>query len=386
MKRAVEIALVEGDGIGPETAAVCCPIIKTAAETYDDTNIIWRPAPMGWNAWDTYGDTYPKESREIAIACGIVYFFAVGDKEIDKTLGKQHPEMMPETRCLLGLRADLGLSVNIRPVIQDDLKQYWMRYLLEDGYFGTRDLLPEILTISVPGVADTTSAAVARAIVERLGIKLKHDVKAEDVRVTELAYFTRARIVSFTRYVCTFARKVGLPVINLHKANILARSKYWEQVTHHVRDEEFPDVEMRDIFIDAAMALLHQPTELNGVVMAGNEHGDIGTDGAAGVVSLGIMSSSAVNPETKAAMFESGAGTACDIAGKGIANPIGRILTGALMLRHIGATRGAEAVERAVRETLQQGLRTRDLVRGDDEDIKIVGTDEMGNTVLQHLI
>ncbi|MCG2699533.1 isocitrate/isopropylmalate family dehydrogenase, partial [Candidatus Parcubacteria bacterium] len=145
---------------------------------------------------------------------------------------------------------------------------------------------------------------------------------------------------------------------------------------------------IQNIYFDNACQLLFNPAKLHGVIICGNEHGDILSDGAAeSVGSLGLMCSSAINPNTGQAMFESGAGTAPTLAGQNKANPIGRILTAALILRHIGAPKGVNAIENAVKKTLQECFLTADLVpAGDEAFCKSItlGTAEMGEKILSN--
>jgi 3-isopropylmalate dehydrogenase len=149
---------------------------------------------------------------------------------------------------------------------------------------------------------------------------------------------------------------------------------------------EYPDVLLKHQLVDSCNALLFTPAKLHGVIVCGNEHGDILSDGAAAALgSMGMMCSSAINPVTGAAMFESGAGTAPTLAGMDVANPLGRILTGAMMLRHLGAEKGATAIESAVQSVLLKGYRTGDLISGVEKNIIPVGTIGMGLVVMKEL-
>ena len=132
--------------------------------------------------------------------------------------------------------------------------------------------------------------------------------------------------------------------------------------------------------------VLFSPAKLHGVIACGNEHGDILSDGAAAALgSMGMMCSSAINPDTDAAMFESGAGTAPTLTGQNKANPLGRILTAAMMLRHIGAPKGAEAIEGSVKNILKDGYRTGDIFSDGDDKKKLFGTKEVGDKVIANL-
>lgn len=387
----IEIALVYGDGVGPETMKVSCPIIEYAAQKYNGIKIVWRLAPMGWSAFDDKNlrDTFPESSVKTVLECGIVYFGAVGIKERDDTDGVKFPGMKPETKALLGLRKLLDLLINWRPIVipDQDINQLWGRFTLEDVYFGTIDLLPRILGVTgVPDVSDEDAQKAARFIVEMLGIKLKKDVKSTDPIITELGYYTRRNIIRYAHYMLTYAREHKLPVTNLHKSNIQSTSVLWQGVITEVRNEYYPDVPLRDLYIDAAMTRLVARNFPNGIVLVGNKDGDVGTDGAGGYESLGTMSSGTINPDDRCkALFESGAGTACDIAGKGIANPSGRIKSGAELLRHIGATEGGKAVDRAVTESLKAGICTRDLVDKLPKVTKVVDTKGMAEAIMSRL-
>jgi 3-isopropylmalate dehydrogenase len=335
---------------------------------------------MGWCTWDEHHDTYPETSREVVKRCGISYYGGVGEKKLDDTLGEQFPGMKPEGRTLLGQRVDLGLVVNGRPnrlpydlrhsmkvkpefIPEQGVMQWWMRFLLEDGYFGTRNLIGEI----PPDLA------------ERLGIKLKKDVTGNEDRVVELAYYTRENIDRFARYAFAFAERYGLPVIDIHKANILARSLYWKKIIDRIHAESYAAVPYSELYVDAATSMLYQPALFNGVMFCGNEHGDIISDAALGAWSMGMMSSFAINPETGQGMFESGAGTCPELKGKDVANPIGRIWTGAHLLRYsrLRAYEAADAIEHAIWSTLSEGWRTLDIASKGDDPKKIVGTTEM---------
>jgi 3-isopropylmalate dehydrogenase len=160
----------------------------------------------------------------------------------------------------------------------------------------------------------------------------------------------------------------------------MARYQFWRKIAEHV-SKDFPDVPFRSQLVDSACMQLFKPTLLRGVIACGNEHGDILSDGAAEMVGgLGMMHSSAVNPRTNQAMFESGAGTAPTLAGQDKANPLGRILTGAMLLRHIGAERGALAIENSVREVLTHGFRTGDIAEPGCNQILLCS--QMGEKVL----
>jgi len=382
-----KIALVTGDGAAPEMMAAAWAVAVEAAHL-DDMSLVPVLTPMGWNAYKEHGDTLPRSSFDRAVEIGTIFFGGVGDPKLDNSIGKERPDLKPESRCLLGLRKEMGLLLNLRPMIyyknlghlanvkaemipEQGIEQHWIRFLLEDSYFGSADLIGQINEMT-------------RAM---LGIKLKKDITGNEEMVTELAYYRLATIEKYLRAAFQYAREKGLPLISIDKNNVMARYDFWKKIAERIGQEEFPDVPLSHQLVDSANALLFTPAKLHGVIACGNEHGDILSDGAAAALgSMGMMCSSAINPDTGAAMFESGAGTAPDLAGQDKANPLGRILTAAMMLDHIGAPKGAEAIRRAVRKTLLDGYRTGDLFsKATDDPDRLVGTKAMGNQVLLRL-
>ena len=380
------IALVKGDGAGPEMMEQACAVAIKAAKI-DGIKIVFEETPMGWKAWKEYGDTLPQESLKRAVEIGTIFFGAVGDPRLDNTIGAENPEMKPETRVLLALRKKMGLLLNFRPMIyykelarfakvrpemipEEGIKQIFIRFLLEDSYFGNEDFIDKI----------------PKDARDMLGVKLKKDVTGEEDIVADIAYYRRETIEKYMRAAFSYAKAVNLPVISIDKANVMARYDFWRKITARIGETEFPDVPLVHQLVDSANALLFTPAKLHGVIPCGNEHGDIVSDGAAAALgSMGMMCSSAINPDTGAAMFESGAGTAHTLAGKDKANPLGRILTAAMMLRHIGAANGANAIETAVNMVLRDGYRTADLISDADDQNKLLGTSAMGKLVLSYI-
>jgi len=378
----IKIALTKGDGVGPEIMEIAVAIAIEAAKK-DGIKIEFAPAPMGWNAYEKYKDTLPKESLQIVKELGILFFGGVGDPQYDNTIGRKHPEMMPEARCLLTIRKELGLLLNFRPMIfykalaslagvrkeripEQGIQQHYVRFLLEDEYFGNKDLRSEI----------------GQEICEKFGVKSKEKVSGNELIIADIAYYKKETVEKYFRAVFLYARQIGLPVICVDKANVLTRYVFWRKICQKIHEQEFVDVALFFLYVDSANALLFTPEKLRGVIACGNAHGDILSDGAAEAMgSLGMMCSSAINPDTNAAMFESGAGTAPLLARQDKANPIGRILTAAMMLRHIGAENGAQAIEFAVNKVLLQGFRTFDIASNSDDPKKILGTKAMGEKI-----
>jgi len=243
----------------------------------------------------------------------------------------------------------------------------FIRFLLEDSYFGTTDLRAQI---------DPYALRV-------LGIKLKSEVTGSEHLVTELAYYRGETVRKYLRAAFQYARSKKLPLISVDKANVMARYSYWRKIAEQVA-KEFPDVPVQHQLVDSANMLLFRPALLRGVIVCGNEHGDILSDGAAEMVGgMGLMRSASINPDTGEALFESGAGTAPTLAGQNKANPLGRILTGAMLLRHIGAEKGAMAIEKAVHQVLVEGFRTADIAEAGCD--KILTCSGMGDAVFSHI-
>ena len=377
------IALVKGDGSGPEMMAQACAVAIKAA-MLDGIEIEFEETPMGWNAYEEYGDTLPQKSLDRTKELGIVFFGGVGDPKFDNTIGIKRPEMKPEKRVLLGLRKEMDLLVNHRPVRfyeelahlsivkmpAQNMTQLWYRFLLQDVYLGNDDLIH----------------LIPEEVSAKIGLKLKQDVIGNEKIVSNIAYFTRDQLVKYFRIVFSRAEEMKLPLVVIDKSNITALDTYWRLIAEEI-SKEFPDVSVSFQYVDAAaMLIVTNPEMFNAVIATQNLQGDILTDLANALISIGLMHSYAVNPDNGAAMFESGAGTTPTLAGKDVANPLGRILTAAMMLRHIGAPNGANAIEKAVSQVLTEGYRTGDLFqKGIDDPSKLLGTSAMGEMVLSHV-
>jgi len=393
--RKVVVGLVLGDGSAPEGMAQACAIAIKAARK-DGIKLVFEKIAAGWAAFNEFGDTLPAKSLKRATELGLLFFGGVGEKALDDTIGKQHPEMLPEGRCLLTFRDEWQLLVNERPAIyhpelrsiakvressipDKGINQCWLRFLLEDSYYGNRHFIKKINPEAV----------------EIIGLKLKDKVTGEESVVSDLAYYTIEKVTEFFRYAFTRARGLHVPLICVDKKNVLARYVFWRKIATKIHEQEFSDVEMRCHYSDDTTRLLFNPALLDGVIACGNEHGDMLSDGALEAVgSMGLMYSSAKNLKTGQALFESGAGTFPEAKGKNITNPIGRIMAGSLLDEHIGALNGARAIEQAVLRVLKEGYRTPDLC-GNKKDPyalaspgwgdKVLGTKEMGELILSYL-
>lgn len=386
--RKVTIALVPGDGAGPEMMEVACKVTQEAARM-DGVEFIFEKTPMGWCALKDFGDTLPPESFKRAVEIGTIFFGGVGDPKFEQTLDAEQLKMKPEARCLLPLRNAMSLLLNFRPMIflkelahivkvrpemipDEGITQVFVRFLLQDTYFGNQDLFDQI----------------PREVREALGIKRSvNEVTGNEEIITDLGYYRRSTIVKYMRHAFAYAQDANLPLISVHKANVEPRYVLWKHVAREI-SLEFPGVRFSEQLIDTANAMTLTPALLDAVIACGNAHGDIITDVAAEVLgSMGLMQSSAINPDTGEAMFESGAGTAYTLAGQNKANPIGRIMSGAMMNRHLGYLTAASATEKAVRRILKEGWRTAELFKeGEDDPRMLLGTQAVGEKVLSYLV
>lgn len=390
-----QIALVTGDGSGPEMMKIACWLAQDAA-ALDDIQLEFVDTPMGWNAFEKFGDTFPQESFKRATEIGSLFFGGVGDPKYDDTIGKEKPELRPEARALLPIRKQWGLLLNFRPMVyfrelahlskvkidpeiipETGIQQHWVRFLLEDSYFGNEDL-QQFVSVGWE-LAEKLGRPLSLDSHEMVKIKLKREINGSEGMVIDQAYYQQVTVEKYLRFIFNYAKKHGLPVISVDKANVMARYDLWRKISTRIGKEEFPEVPLHHQLVDSCNALLFEPQKLHGVIACGNEHGDILSDGAAAAMGgMGLMCSSAINPDNGMAMFESGAGTAPTLAGQNKANPIGRILTGAMMLRHIGAVKGADVIERGVNLALRDGCRTGDIFGQGDDPAKVLGTSEMG--------
>lgn len=393
MKKTMRFAFTPGDGSAPEQMEQVLRVLCAAGQKFG-VEIDPVLAPMGWCVFKDFGDTLPGESLKIVQDIGIHLFGGVGEKLLDKTLGAQYPKMKPEGRALLTIRDVMGLLVNERPAIYlpelrkisrvagiangeipippNGIRQIWLRYLLEGEYFGNRYFRNKLGSMT-----------------ERsMGLKLKDEVTGDEPIISNISYFTREKVQTFLRYAFTKARELRSPLLCVAKANVLPDHVYFWLNAKKMRETEFADVELREvIYSDDCTQLLFEPGKLAGIILCTNKDGDMLSDGALKAIgSMGLMCSSAINPETGAAMFESGAGTYPEAKGKDIANPIGRIITGAMMVRHAGFSEMADCIENATRQALQRGYRTQDIFTYDvDCESKNVGTVEMTDIIISLL-
>ena len=352
-----QIALVKGDGIGPEIVDSAVRVLEKIGRKFGHT-FTCTPYLAGGCAIDETGIPLPQETVDGCLAADSVLLGAVGGPKWDKNPGNLRPE-----KALLGLRAALGLFTNLRPA-----KIY-------PALAGDCPLRPDI-------VADGFDMVMVRELTggiyfgERGRRDGKYGPEAYDTEAYSVMEIERIARVAFET-----ARKRRKNVISIDKANVLETSRLWRETVHRIA-EEYPDVTCTDMLVDnAAMQLVRNPAQFD-VVVTTNMFGDILSDEASQITgSIGLLPSASLG-STKRGLYEPIHGSAPDIAGQNKANPIATILSAAMMLRYsfdLGAE--ADAIEAAVDRVLNKGLRTADLGGGEAS----LGCTEMTDAILAEL-
>ena len=352
-----QIALVKGDGIGPEIVDSAVRVLEKIGRKFGHT-FHCTPYLAGGCAIDAVGIPLPQETVDGCLAADSVLLGAVGGPKWDKNPGNLRPE-----KALLGLRAALGLFTNLRPA-----KIY-------PALAGDCPLRPDI-------VADGFDMVMVRELTggiyfgERGRRDGKYGPEAYDTEAYSVMEIERIARVAFET-----ARKRRKNVISIDKANVLETSRLWRETVHRIA-EEYPDVTCTDMLVDnAAMQLVRNPAQFD-VVVTTNMFGDILSDEASQITgSIGLLPSASLG-STKRGLYEPIHGSAPDIAGQNKANPIATILSAAMMLRYsfdLGAE--ADAIEAAVDRVLNKGLRTADLGGGEAS----LGCTEMTDAILAEL-
>lgn len=356
----IKLAVVKGDGIGPEIVEEAEKVLNKIGELYGHI-FTYTDILAGGCAIDATGEPLPKESLEIALNSDSVLLGAVGGPKWDTLPGDMRPE-----RALLGLRAGLGLFANIRPaklypaladacplkpeIAKEGLDLVIVRELIGGLYFGDR------------GRRQTEDMG------EEAYDELKYSVK-EIERIGRVA-FELAR------------KRDRKKVTSVDKANVIETSRLWRETMHKLA-EEYPDVEFEDMLVDnCAMQIVRNPSQFD-VIVTENMFGDILSDEASMTTgSIGMLPSSSLGEGTRG-MYEPIHGSAPDIAGQNKANPIATIISCAMMLRDsFNLLDEAKAIEDAVTRVLNDGFRTGDIM---DEGGILLGTKEMGDKIVEYL-
>ncbi|OHC60344.1 MAG: 3-isopropylmalate dehydrogenase [Rhodocyclales bacterium RIFCSPLOWO2_02_FULL_63_24] len=350
----MKICVLPGDGIGPEIVAEAVRVLKAL-----DLGIEMEEALLGGCAVDATGDPYPAATQKLALAADAVLLGAVGGPQWDNNPREQRPE-----RGLLGIRKQLGLFANLRPAI------------LYPELANASTLKPEVVAgLDILIVRELTGDIYfgqPRGIEvrngERFGFNTMHYTESEIRRILRVAFEA--------------ARKRRRKLCSVDKMNVLECTQLWRDIAIETANE-YPDVELSHMLVDnAAMQLVKNPKQFD-VMVTGNMFGDILSDEASMLTgSIGMLPSASLDASNKG-LYEPSHGSAPDIAGKGVANPLATILSAAMMLRYTFANEAAaRRIEDAVKKVLAQGFRTGDIY---EPGMKKVGTREMGDAVLAAL-
>ncbi|MCM1128924.1 MAG: 3-isopropylmalate dehydrogenase [Alistipes senegalensis] len=355
----MKIAILPGDGIGPEIMDQAVRVLKALDETFE-----MERAEVGGAGYAAHGHPLPEGTLKLAKEADAVLFGAVGDFKYDNLERALRPE-----QAILGLRRNLGLFANLRPAILypqlagastlkpevvSGLDLMIVRELTGDIYFGQ----PRGMRTAPDGAFKG----------EREGFDTMRYAESEIRRIAHVAFKT--------------AMKRGKRLTSVDKANVLETSQFWREIMMDVH-KDYPEVTLDHMYVDnAAMQLVRAPKNLD-VVVTGNMFGDILSDAAAMLTgSIGMLPSASLDSNNKG-LYEPSHGSAPDIAGKGIANPLAMILSAAMMLRYsLNRAEQADRIEAAVQSVLAQGLRTGDIY---EPGMKQVGTKEMGDAVISTL-
>ncbi len=351
-----KITVLKGDGIGPEIVDEALKVLDKIGEKYGHT-FEKDFVDIGGASIDKFGVPITDEGLERCKNCDSVLLGAVGGPKWDVIDPLKRPE-----KALLKVRAELGLFANLRPT----------------KMFGQ---LKDASPLKETGIRDGLDLMIVRELTGGIyfGEHKTFEENGETV-ATDLMLYSEHEIERIGRVAFEAARKRGRKVHSVDKANVLDSSKLWRKVMHKLA-EEYPDVEYSDILVDnTAMQLVRNPGQFD-VIVTENMFGDILSDEASMLTgSIGMMPSASLS-STTLGMYEPIHGSAPDIAGKNIANPLGTILSAAMMLRYsFDMAKEADDIERAVNAVLDKGFRTVDIA-GKDENVKTVSCSEMGDLV-----
>lgn len=354
-----KIAVLPGDGIGPEITEQAVRVLGAL-----DLDLELTQAKIGGAAFDEFEHPLPPATLELAKSADAILFGAVGDWKYDSLPREFRPE-----QAILGLRKNLGLFANLRPAI----------------------LYPELANASSlkPEVVSGLDILIIRELTGDIyfgqprGVRTAEDgpYKGEREGFDTMRY-ADTEVRRIARIGFESARKRNKKLCSVDKANVLETSQFWRDIVIEVA-RDYPDVTLSHMYVDnAAMQLVRAPRDFD-VIVTGNIFGDILSDEAAMLTgSIGMLPSASLNASGQG-LYEPSHGSAPDIAGKGVANPLATILSAAMLLRYsLGLAPQADRIEAAVRKVLSNGLRTADIY---EAGTTRVGTTEMGDAVLAAL-
>ena len=355
----MKIAILPGDGIGKEIVAEALKVLGAL-----DLKFETESALVGGAAYEAHGHPLPDTTLKLAKDADAVLFGAVGDWKYDKLERSLRPE-----QAILGLRRNLGLFANLRPAV------------CHAPLVGASSLKPELIAgLDLLIIRELTGDIYFGQPRGRRTAVDGHFPGSEEAFDT--MRYSRPEIERIAHVAFQAARKRGKKVTSVDKANVLETFQFWKDVVSEV-GLQYPDVELEHMYVDnAAMQLVRAPKRFD-VVVTGNMFGDILSDEAAMLTgSIGMLPSASLNASNQG-LYEPSHGSAPDIAGQGIANPLATIMSVAMMLRFsLDQPEAADRIEAAVGKVLEQGLRTADIV---SEGTTRVGTRQMGDAVVAAL-
>ena len=347
------IAVIAGDGIGPEVVAEGTRVLERVAKKFGH-EFQMNPAPFGGAAIDLRGDPLPQETLDECLAADGVLLGAIGGPKWGPS-AKVRPE-----QGLLRIRRELGVYANLRPI------------KLHPALRDSSAIKPEVL--------DGVDLVFVRELTG--GIYFGEKTRTATV-ATDLCSYSVPEVERITRVAGRLAQARRKKIVSIDKSNVLETSRLWREVAERVIKAEFSDVSIEHMLVDsAAMHLIKRPRDFD-VLLTENMFGDILTDeGAMLASSLGVLPSASVG-DGRRGLYEPIHGSAPDIAGKGIANPVGTVLSVALLLKHSLALEAeAAAVEAAVSEAIEGGARTADIA---EKGSTVLTTRQMGYAILAAL-
>lgn len=372
--RTYRIAALAGDGIGPEVMREALKVLRAVESRYD-LKLEVAEAPVGWAGIDASGKALPDATLELCRQSDAILFGSVGLPDRDPTLPK---DQRPERAALLRLRKEFQLFANLRPV-----------------------RLPLPLAHACPLRPERQGEGIDILVVRELtgGLYFGQPKSTEEVteanegggaprryrRAVDTMVYTTPEIERIAHVAFQSARHRRKKVTSIDKANVLENGILWREVVTQI-GQQYPEVTLEHQFVDnAAMQFLLKPTQFD-VVLCENLFGDILSDEAAALAgSLGMLPSASLGrtgSDSTFGLYEPAGGTAPDIAGKDLANPIAQILSTALLLRYsFGLNQAADSIEKAVEQAIHQGLRTGDIYSAEDPQATRVGTTAMGDAI-----
>ncbi|QQU07287.1 3-isopropylmalate dehydrogenase [Moraxella osloensis] len=353
-----QIAVLQGDGIGPEIIGQAVKVLEKLIEQGLDAD--YEYGLLGGAAYDAHGSPYPEATQNLCRKADAVLLGAVGGPQYDNLERSVRPE-----RGLLAIRKDLNLFANLRPAI----------------------LYPELANASTlkPEVVSGLDILIVRELTgdiyfgEPRGIRTLENGEKEGYNTMK---YSESEIRRIAKVAFEAAQKRGKKLCSVDKANVLETTEFWKQIFTEVA-AEYPDVELTHMYVDnAAMQLVKAPKQFD-VIATGNIFGDILSDQASMLTgSIGMLPSASLN-DTGKGLYEPSHGSAPDIAGQNKANPLATILSLAMLLRYsLNDEARATQVEQAVQKVLQQGLRTGDIF---EQGTTLVSCSDMGDAVIANL-